>query len=107
MATLKSVAVSNIGIATNNTLYTVPASTTTVVMGANIANKLTTYITADIILKKSTVEYYILKNLYIPPGAGYVWSGTEQKIVMNTGDVFIVRCNVDNAADAIVSVTEM
>lgn len=107
MAVLKSVAIANIGISTNNTIYTVPAATTTVVIGANLANKLSTYITLDIILVKSGVEYFILKGVYLAPGAGYVWSGAEQKIVMNTGDSFIVRSSADVSADAIISITEL
>ncbi len=97
-----------------STVYTVPASTTTVIIGLTIANIKGQSITADaqIVTASTTGEnaddVYIVKDVPLPAGSSIeVMSGN--KIILNAGD--IVKAGGSNAsgsdADILLSIMEI
>jgi hypothetical protein len=93
-------------------IYTVPADTTSVVIGLTLSNVVGSSITADgqIVTASSSGEnadnVYVIKDIPIPTGSSIeVMAGN--KIVLQTGDVINVRGSVSNALDAILSVMEI
>lgn len=103
---LNSVAVKDVGTALT-VIYTAPAGKTAVAIGANVANKLDQTIYVDIIFRKNNVDYYLLKECFIPRGAAYIWSGSEQKICLDEGDSFVIKSSLADSCDVIVSVSEI
>ncbi len=96
------------GVGTSLTqVYIAPSTKTAVVIGANIANTVVTTIFFDIVLRKGGIDYYILKNCFIPPGAAYIWSGSDQKICVDDGDSFMVKSDTASSLDVIVSAAEI
>jgi hypothetical protein len=94
------------------TVYTVPSSTTTVVIGLTIANIKGSSVTADVQLVSDTVDtetnadVYIVKNIPLPAGSSVeVMSGN--KIVLQATDVIRVKGSVTDAVDAILSIMEI
>lgn len=81
-------------------VYTVPANTTTVVIGLNLANKSASQVTASIKLGTA----YIIKDVPLPAGAGF--SALDGKIIATAGQAITVSASVAGAVDAIVSVLE-
>ena len=97
-----------------STVYTVPASTTAVIIGLTISNIKGSSITADaqIVTASSTGEnaddVYIVKDVPLPTGSSIeVMSGN--KIILQAGDV--VKSGGSNAsgndADVILSIMEI
>lgn len=82
------------------TVYTVPASTTSVVIGLNIANREATTISVSAQLGST----YIVKDAPIP--AGSALSVLDGKIIAETGETIVVTSDTASSADAIVSVLE-
>lgn len=82
------------------TVYTVPASTTAVVIGLNIANREASTITVSAELGTT----YIVKDAPIP--AGSALSVLDGKIIAETGETISVTSNTAASADVIVSVLE-
>ena len=82
------------------TLYTVPASTTGVIIGLNLANKSSSAVTASVQLGSS----YLIKDATIP--AGSALSVLDGKIIAETTEVITVTASDDSAVDAILSVLE-
>jgi len=90
------------------TVYTVPASTTSVVIGFNIANRTASTVTADVFINKSNVSYddvYIVKDLEIPTGTLYDFNAGN-KIILEDGDLIQVTASTSSAVDVIVSILE-
>lgn len=85
---------------TPTTVYTVPASTSTVVIGLNIANIESSQITVDV----KVAGAYIIKDAPIP--AGSALSVLDGKIVMEATDIVEVTSNTAISADVILSVLE-
>lgn len=88
-------------------VYTAPAGKSGTAIGANVANTTNSTIYCDIMIRKSGVDYYLIKGVYIPAGTAYVWSGAEQKIVLDSGDSFLVKSTVAASCDTIVSIAEV
>jgi hypothetical protein len=88
------------------TVYTVPGSTTTVVIGLTLANVTSAAITADVQLVTSGDDPYIVKDIPIPAGSSVeVMSGN--KIVMETTDILKVLGSATNSVDATLSIMEI
>ena len=102
--TFKNYAVANVGTSASTVIS---ASTATTIIGLTIANKLTSAITASILLNTGGSDYYVLKDATILPGGTLVPSGMDQKIVLENGDLIKVVCSASNAADVIASVLEI
>lgn len=85
---------------TPSTVYTVPASTTSVVIGVNLANVHTSQIYVDV----QMAGVYIVKQIPIPAGASL--SILDGKIILETGDTAVVTSDTASSVDTIISVLE-
>ena len=99
-----------VGANTDMTIYTVPASTTTVVIGCTIANTTASAITVDaqIVTASSSGEnaddVYIGKDLPLPTGSSLdILAG---KIVMETGDALKIQSDTANSTQIALSIME-
>jgi len=87
------------------TVRTVASGTQTVAVGINLANILTTQITASAYITRGSTDYYIVKNAPIPAqGALSVLDG---KIILEAADVVKVICNTASGLDTMLSVLEI
>lgn len=82
------------------TVYTVPASTTSVLIGLNLANKTGGSVTASV----QVAGVYVVFNAAIP--AGTALSVLDGKIVAETTDTVVVTASANSAVDVIVSAME-
>ncbi len=96
------------------TLYTVPGSTTTVVLGLILCNVHTTAVTASVKLTSSTAgsnpntnaDVLVAKDVDIPAGSSLeVLSGS--KLIMQTTDDILIDCSVSAKIDASLSIMEI
>ena len=84
---------------------TVASGTQTVAVGINLANILTTQITASAYITRGSTDYYIVKDAPIPAqGALSVLDG---KIILEAADVVKVICNTASGLDTMLSVLEI
>ena len=94
------------------TVYTVPSSTTTVIIGLTLANVKGASITADaqIVTASSSGEnaddVYVVKDIPLPAGSSVEIMGGN-KIILEAGDVVKVKGSVTDAVDAILSIMEI
>lgn len=82
------------------TTYTVPSSTTSVMIGCNLANRTTSQIKVDV----QAAGAYVIKDAPIPSGAAL--SVLDGKIILETTDTVIVTSDTASSCDVIVSVLE-
>lgn len=82
------------------TTYTVPALTTSVMIGCNICNTTTSQIEVDV----QAAGTYVVKGVPIP--AGSALSVLDGKIILETTDTVVVTSDTATSADVIVSVLE-
>jgi len=82
------------------TTYTVPSSTTSVMIGCNLANKTAAQIRVDV----QAAGVYVIKNVPIPSGSSL--SVLDGKIILETTDTVIVTSDTASSTDVIVSVLE-
>lgn len=82
------------------TVYTVPASTTSVTIGLTIANTTASQITVDV----QAAGVYVVKGAPIPAGSGL--SVLDGKIILETTDTVVVTSSAATSADVILSVLE-
>ena len=94
------------------TLYTVPSSTTTVILGLMLCNVHTSQVTASVKLESDTsdtetnADVLLVKDIPIPVGSTVeLLSGT--KVVMQTTDVLKIDCSVAAKIDAALSIMEI
>ena len=91
---------------TDITVYTVPASTTTIIIGLTISNLINTSITVDVKLENADGDnIHIGKNLPIPSGSAL--NALTGKVVMETGDILKVQSDTANSADIALSIMEV
>ena len=93
-------------------VYTVPSSTTTVVIGLTIANIKGASVTADAKIVSDTsdsetnADVYIAKDIPLPAGSSVeVMAGN--KIVLQATDEVWVSGSVTDAVDAVLSIMEI
>ena len=94
------------------TLYTVPASTTAVVLGLILCNVHTTAVTASVKLISNTVDTetnqdtLVAKDVDIPAGSSLeVLSGS--KLILQATDALEIDCSVSAKIDASLSIMEI
>jgi len=92
-------------------LYTVPSSTTTIVLGLILANVHSASVTASVQLVSDTSDTetnqttWLVKDVSIPVGSSLeLLSGS--KLVMQTTDVIKIDCSVSAKIDASLSIME-
>ena len=93
------------------TLYTVPSSTTAIVLGLILANVHSASVTASVQLVSDTSDTetnqttWLVKDVSIPVGSSLeLLSGS--KLVMQTTDVIKIACSVSAKIDASLSIME-
>lgn len=82
------------------TVYTVPASTTAVTIGLNVANVSASQITIDV----QCAGAYVVKDAPIPAGAAL--SVLDGKIILEAADTVVVTSSAATSADVLLSVLE-
>lgn len=94
------------------TLYTVPSSTTSVILGLMLCNVHTSQVTASVQLVSDTSDtetnqtVLLVKDIPIPVGSTVeLLSGN--KVVMQTTDVLKIDCSVAAKVDATLSIMEI
>lgn len=94
------------------TIYTVPSSTTTVILGLMLCNVHTSQVTASVQLVSDTSDtetnetVLLVKDIPIPVGSTVeLLSGN--KVVMQTTDILKIDCSVAAKLDASLSVMEI
>jgi hypothetical protein len=85
---------------TGAVVYTIPASTTSVLLGLNLANKGTTGV--DVSVQLGSV--YIIKDAPVPVGSAL--SVLDGKIIGEATETITVTASANSAIDAIISVME-
>ena len=94
------------------TLYTVPSSTTTIVIGLMLCNIHTTSVTVDVQLVSDTSDtetnetVLLAKDVTIPNGSTLELL-TGGKVVLQTTDVLKIDCSVASKIDATLSILEI
>ena len=91
---------------TEMTVYTVPSTTTAIVLGLTLSNISASILYATVIIENADGDNInFLKNVPIPTGSAIeVMSGN--KIVLNTSDVLKVKSSVANSLDTALSIME-
>ena len=90
-------------------VYTVPSSTTTTVIGLTCANVTSTSpikVSIRVYDASATAHFYVVKNAEIFEGGALVAVGGDQKLVLETGDIIKVESDTASSIDTIVSVME-
>lgn len=82
------------------TTYTVPSSTTSVMIGCNLANRTASSIKVDV----QAAGVYVIKDAPIPSGSAL--SVLDGKIILETTDTVVVKSDTASSCDVIVSVLE-
>ena len=94
------------------TLYTVPSSTTTIIIGLLLCNIHTTAVTVDVTLESDTSDtetnsnVSLAKTVSIPSGSTLELL-TGGKVVLQATDVLKVNCSVQAKIDATLSILEI
>ena len=82
------------------TTYTVPAATTAVVIGCNLANRTGSQIVADVQIG----GVYLVKGAPVPSGSAL--GVVDGKIIMEAGEALTVTSDTASSLDVILSVLE-
>jgi hypothetical protein len=82
------------------TVYTVPSSTTAILIGLNLSNRTTSQILVDVQLGST----YIVKAAPVP--AGSALSVLDGKIIAEATETIVVTSDTASSVDAIISVLE-
>ena len=91
-----------------HTIYVCPTGTQTTVIGLNLANILTTGITATVAFENAdSDDISIIKNAPIPSGSALAPVGGTQKLVMEAGDLLKVTSSDASSIDCALSVLEV
>ena len=86
-------------------VYTVPSSTTTVVIGLTLANTTSSQITADIKLSAGST-IFLAKDIPIPAGSSFEYMAGN-KIIMEAGHTLKVESNTADSLDTTMSIMEI
>jgi hypothetical protein len=95
-------------VAANTDITVLTATTTTILIGLTISNKIASAITVDVKLESSTsgnANVNIGQNLPIPAGSSL--DALAGKVVMNTGDILKVQSDTVNSVDVVLSIMEI
>tara|TARA_R110002012_G_C11361374_1_gene580903 strand:+ start:34 stop:369 length:336 start_codon:yes stop_codon:yes gene_type:complete len=90
-------------------VYTVPSSTTTTVIGLTCANVTSTSpikVSIRVYDDSGSAHFYVVKNAEVYEGGALVAVGGDQKLVLETSDIIKVVSDTASSVDTIVSVME-
>ena len=88
------------------TVYTVPSSTTTVVIGLTLANTTSSQITVDAKMSAGSNTVFLINNLPIPTGSSFEFM-SGNKIILEAGDAIIVSSDTAQSLDTVMSIMEI
>jgi hypothetical protein len=88
-------------------VYTVPALTSTTVIGLSVANVAAAQITCSVSLTKGATAVSVVKDAPIPVGSSLILFGGDQKLVAEAGNKISVISSAAASADVIISVLEI
>lgn len=94
-------------VTSGNTVYTCPSATQTTLIGLTISNKSAGTVTANVFLRRSSVDYSIISNAPILNGSTLVPIGGEQKVVFQASDELKVTASANASIDVIASLLEI
>jgi len=87
--------------------YTVPAATSTTVIGMSVANVAASNISVSATLTSGSSTVYLVKSATVPVGGSVVLVGGEQKLVLTAANYLSVVSSAATSADVVVSVLEI
>jgi len=97
---------------TPDALYTVPALTTSVIIGLTLANNDTASITVDVKIVSTTVDNETNETVFVIKGAPIVGGGSLElmagnKYILQAGDILQIDSDTSAKVDAILSIMEI
>jgi len=99
---------SNVGTtATTVGGYTVPAATTTVVLGLSLTNDTGAQVSATAFISNATALTYLIKSAPVSAGGALVIVGGDQKVVLQTNDNVRVVSDTASSLDVVMSIMEI
>lgn len=103
--TTKLINVGAVGIGiTEVAAYTVPADTTSMLLGCSITNVFGAIVPIDVIIRKGGVDIHLAKERRVAVGKSE--EIVAAKIVLATGDALVLRGYADSSFDALISLAE-
>jgi|TARA_B110000444_G_scaffold247495_1_gene270204 hypothetical protein len=90
-------------------VYTVPSSTTSTVIGLTCANVTSTSpikVSIRVFDSSASAHAFVVKNAEIFEGGALVAVGGDQKLTLEAGDIIKVQSDTSSSVDTIVSVME-
>ena len=93
-------------------VYTVPSSTTAIVLGISLANKDSSSRTADVLIVSDTSDVETNANSYLGYGLPIPVGGTLEvmagnKLVLQTTDIIQAKASAGSAVNIIISIMEI
>jgi len=88
-------------------VYTVPAATSTTVIGMSVANVAESNITVSATLTSGSSTVFLVKDATVPAGGSVVLVGGTQKLVLTATNYLSVVSSAATSADVVVSVLEI
>jgi hypothetical protein len=98
---------SSVNADTFMTVYTVPSSTSTIVLGLTIANITTQSIEITVFLENNDGDNVNIAKLAQVPAKSSIELMTGNKYVMEASDIIKVKSDVANSADVALSIMEI
>ena len=96
----------NVGV-TTTTVYVVPNSTTTVVIGVTLANTTGSSINVGIGINRGANDNVkLMKSVPIPQGSSFEFM-SGNKIVLEATDTFVAESDVNNSLDVALTIMEI
>ncbi len=105
--TFKNAALANVSNSSNQTLYTAPASTQTVILGLAIANKTTNAVTVQVQFTDTSASttFQLLENVSIPANTT-LETLAGQKYILEATDILKVKAGTGSAVDVVLGFME-
>jgi hypothetical protein len=94
-------------VTSGNTVYTCPSATQTTLIGLTLSNKSAGTVTANVFLRRSSVDYSLISNAPILTGSTLVPIGGEQKVVLQDSDELKITASANASLDVIASLLEI
>lgn len=91
----------------NVVVYTVPATTSTTVIGMSVANVTSNNINVSTTLTSGSRTVYLIKDATVTAGGTAVLVGGDQKVVLTATNYLTVVSSAASSADVVVSVLEI
>jgi len=99
--------VANNIVTSGNTVYTCPSATQTTLIGLTLSNITAGTVTANVFLRRASVDYSLISNAPILTGSTLVPIGGDQKVVLQAADILKVTASANASVDVIASLLEI